>query len=255
VLAEQLKMHQSTMAQWLAQTKDALADERQDVTATYAAEMADATITTAEKIKLKKEEQKQLDAISKQEAAAEIKAAEDSVKGWMAMGDAIAGILNSQVNGLLKGTESIQKAFANMVASVIEDLIKLGVKILAEAAAMETLSLATGGALGGFGAGGIGSFIGNLLHFDEGTDYVQQTGPAIIHQGEQIVPADQNPNNPANRGDGGGGGVTHNHNWGGVHVSNRGSALDPASVIKGLNQAVSNGDHFGNKALRGSGRK
>jgi hypothetical protein len=30
-----------------------------------------------------------------------------------------------------------------------------------------------------------------------GTNYVPQTGPAIVHQGEAIVPAAQNPNNPA----------------------------------------------------------
>jgi hypothetical protein len=256
VLAEELKTHQVTMAQWLAQTKDVLEDERQDVTATYAAEMADATITTAEKIKLKKEEQKQLDAISKQEAAAEIKAAEDSVKAWMSVGDSIAGILNSQVNSLLRGTESISKAFANMAASVIEDLIKMGVKILAEATAMEALSLATGGALGGFGAGGFGSWLGSMLHFDEGTEYVQQTGPAIIHQGEMVVPADQNPNNPANRlGDGGGDTFHAHNNIGGIHINTGGGAADPATIARAVNKAFSNGDHFGLKNLRGSGRR
>lgn len=43
---------------------------------------------------------------------------------------------------------------------------------------------------------GAGGFIGKLLSllpsFDVGTDYVPRTGPAIVHQGERIVPAGEN---------------------------------------------------------------
>ena len=40
-----MKRHQATTAQWLAGTKDALADELQDTIATYQAELATANLT------------------------------------------------------------------------------------------------------------------------------------------------------------------------------------------------------------------
>ena len=42
--------------------------------------------------------------------------------------------------------------------------------------------------------------------FAEGTDYVPQTGLALVHQGEKIIPASQNSSTY-------GGSVTHNHTW------------------------------------------
>jgi hypothetical protein len=187
------------------------------------------------------------------------------VKQYMIAADQIAGIMNSQVNGLLKGTESIAQAFRNMAASIIEDLIKVAIKLAAEAAAMEALSLATGGALGGFGAGGIGRFLAGALHFAEGTDYVPTTGFHHLDQGEMVIPAHMNPNIPANSlgagsfggqsgagWNGGAGGDIHNHthNWGGVHIDTGGRELDPADVAKAMNKAVRNGAHTGLKGFR-----
>jgi hypothetical protein len=149
-----------------------------------------------------------------------------------------------------------------MAASIVEDLIKVALKLAAEAAAMEALSIATGGALGGFGSGGIGNWLAGALHFSEGTDYVPTTGFHHLDRGEMVVPADMNPNNPANslgagsfggqRGAGGdsAGGVTHNHNWGGVHINTGGRDLDPADVAKAMSKAVRNGAHTGLKGFR-----
>jgi hypothetical protein len=42
------------------------------------------------------------------------------------------------------------------------------------------------------GTGG-GSFVSFLPKYQEGTDFVPETGPAILHEGEAVIPADQNP--------------------------------------------------------------
>ena len=43
---------------------------------------------------------------------------------------------------------------------------------------------------------GIGRVPGGLPRYAQGTNYVPQTGPALLHQGEAVVPANQNPANP-----------------------------------------------------------
>lgn len=61
-----------------------------------------------------------------------------------------------------------------------------------------------GGIIGAGGSGGHNS--AGLPHYASGTDYVPHTGLAVVHQGEQIIPA----------GRGGGGKVMHVHVYGGV---------------------------------------
>lgn len=226
LLDEQLKMHQLTMSQWQAQTVDALTDEEQDIKSAYARELQAAAGHSSQIIAIRKKEADAIADIELKISEANAKAAEATVAAWKSVGDGIAGILNSQVNGLLRGTTSIAQAFTNMAASIVEDLIKVTIKILAEAAALEALSLATGGALGGFGAGGVGGFIAGMLpHFAAGTPYVQNTGLAVIHQGEMITPAGQNPNNPSGRGSRGAGGDTHNY-----HIYSQ--SADPNQVAR-----------------------
>jgi hypothetical protein len=265
LLDEQLKMHQLTMGQWQAQTVDALADEEQDVKAAYDRELQAAGLTSAQIITIKKKEADAIADIEEKITATNAKAAEDEVKQWTSVASSIAGIMNSQVNGLLRGTETIAQAFRNMAASAIENLIKLGIQIAAQAAALEALSIISGGALGGFGAGGVGSWLVGALFPSHatGTPYVQNTGLAVIHQGEMVTPAHLNPNNPRNSldalaggsspytgGGSSGGGVTnHTHNWGGVHVNTGGRDLDPADVAKAMDKAVRSGAHTGLKAF------
>jgi len=40
----------------------------------------------------------------------------------------------------------------------------------------------------------------SIPFYEEGTPSVPQTGPAIVHKGEKIIPAEQNPDNPDNAG-------------------------------------------------------
>ena len=60
--------------------------------------------------------------------------------------------------------------------------------------------------------------------FAVGTSYVPQTGMALVHQGEAIIPAEANPNNA-----GSGGGSTTNNAFGGQQVSLSINAMDPSS--------------------------
>ena len=107
----------------------------------------------------------------------------------------------------------------------------------------------------------------------EGTPFIQNTGYALLHAGEMVVPAHMNPNNPANSnslgggsfgnpgsgGEGiggtGGGDTIHNHNTH-FHVN----AVDSGSVrsffhdhaehiVSALDKGVRNGSHTGLKAF------
>jgi hypothetical protein len=104
-----------------------------------------------------------------------------------------------------------------------------------------------------------------LFGFAEGTPMVQQTGLALIHQGEMIVPAHLNPNNVGNSlgiaaansntpggSSGSSGGDTHVH----LHMS----AIDSGGVrdffhdnsehlASALHSAITSGNHGGLAAL------
>ena len=238
-LNAQLAMHQITTSQWLAQTTDALEDEKQDVQATYAAELADERITDDQRADLRTKLQEQLEEIAKKEQQAQIKAAEQAKQAWTEMFSGINSAFESQINALLTGAETFHTAMRKTLADLIEQFAKfsinklltggesllgnaLGIGSIGTAAATTANTTALGvlttattaltaamtGATAATGAsaataGGSGLFAGlagltHLFGFAEGTPYVQNTGFAVIHQGEMITPADLNPNNPAN---------------------------------------------------------
>jgi hypothetical protein len=140
LLEEQLKDHKITTAQWLEQTTSALDAEKQHVQATYAAELADARITSDQKAGLRVREQQLIDEISKKELAAEIKATEATTAAWKSGADKVADVLNSQVDGLLKGTETFGRAFRNMMISAVEDIITALIKWGVEHAAIMAMN-------------------------------------------------------------------------------------------------------------------
>lgn len=72
-----------------------------------------------------------------------------------------------------------------------------------------------------------------LASLDVGTNYVPRDMPAMLHEGEAVVPKEFNPaaGGGSSGGDDGGGGQQVQHNYGGVHIS----ALDTrgfASMLK-----------------------
>jgi hypothetical protein len=233
-LEERLKLHQITMSQWAQQSVAALDHEQDAIQDAAAKAVASAALSSNQRKAIWDKEEKDLAEIALKEQKDQDKATQEMTKSWMTAADQIAGLMNSQVDALLKGTESIGMAFKNMAEMAIEELVKLAVKIAVDTALMEALSLASGGALGGFGSGGIGGFITSMIvpSHAEGTPFVQGTGLAMLHAGEMVTPAHLNPNNPGNAlgagsfsGQGGGsttsyGGDTHyhTHNYGGFHT-------------------------------------
>jgi phage-related protein len=72
----------------------------------------------------------------------QLKAAEDSAKAWQSMADKIAGVLNSQVDGIISGTTTMKQAFSNMAKSIIEDVVKYAIKWAVEHAFAATSVMA-----------------------------------------------------------------------------------------------------------------
>jgi len=136
-LNNELKTHKITMSEWLKQTNEALDGEALAVINAADKAMASAALSSQQKVAIAQKEAHELEQIARQESDAQAKAAEESAKSWKSGADTISGLMNSQVDGILKGTTSVSQAFKNMAASAIEDIIKFCVKWLAEHIATE----------------------------------------------------------------------------------------------------------------------
>jgi hypothetical protein len=84
-------------------------------------------------------------------------------------------------------------------------------------------------------AAGVGAAaVGMIKKFDVGTDYITQSGLAMVHQGEAIVPAASNgPFTGANGGGGGGGSVTNTVNISAVDAQSIANMFQNNSAIIG----------------------
>jgi hypothetical protein len=139
-------------------------------------------------------------------------AQQEEIKSWNSALQPLESAFNSQLQKMLSGGETfgqgMQKIFANLVTQIIEELMKLA---LEEAVVFAVTG--SFGNVGGLGTGIVGG-IGKILGFDEGTNLVTQSGLAVIHQGESIVPAQgSGPYSPG--GGGSGGGMTFAPNFSG----------------------------------------
>ena len=114
-------------------------------------------------------------------------AQQEEVNGWKSAVGPIESAFNSQINSLLEGTETFGQAMKKVFASMVEDIIKELVDLAVEEAIVFAVT-GSFGSVGSMGTGMVGG-IGKVLGFDVGTDYVVQSGLAMIHQGEQIRPA------------------------------------------------------------------
>jgi hypothetical protein len=119
---------------------------------------------------------------------------------------------NSQLKGLLSGTETFGQAMKNIFADLVMKIIEYLEKVVVEELVVKTLQVAI------FGPAGIA-----LPSFDVGTNYVTQTGLAYVHQGEQITPAQGSGPYTGGGGGAAGGG-------GGANITFQVSALDSQGV-------------------------
>jgi hypothetical protein len=137
---------------------------------------------------------------------------------WIKSVDSIANDFNSQLRGLLSGTETwaqaMQKVVADMVLKMISSYATLAIEMAATgnitalkqiaqqagvvyanvfatlSAVMGPLAAVPAGAAGALVLATGAAFVGK---YETGTDYVPQTGLALVHQGEAITPASENP--------------------------------------------------------------
>lgn len=119
-----LKTHQITMSEWLSQSLTALDQEQDAIQDAATKELQTAGLTSAQKINIARQEETQLAAIAKQEAADQQKAAQAAIKPWQDAFKQINSAFEAQISGLLKGTTSWATAFHNVIASLTTDLVK-----------------------------------------------------------------------------------------------------------------------------------
>jgi hypothetical protein len=162
-LNNELKLHQITESQWLAQTNAALDAEAMAVINAADKATASTLLSSDQKKAIWDKEEHDLAQIADEEANAQAKAAEEAAAAWKSFANQTAGIINSQVDGVLKGTTSIRQAFKNMAVSAIEDMIKWAIKTMAENAAVVTAHLAGNAEMGASDASlGAGSLLSTL---------------------------------------------------------------------------------------------
>lgn len=135
-----------------------------------------------------------------QKSAAEIKAlddkqAKDTAQEWKKVGDEISAAVASQNKQILSGQETVGEAFKNIFADMALKAIAAIEKIIIEDYILKGIEVLL------FPPAG-------LPHYDVGTDMVTQTGAAVVHAGEQIVPAESTGPYSGGIGGGGGGGNT-----------------------------------------------
>ena len=146
-------------------------------------------------------------------------AQQKEINDWKSAVGPIESAFNSQITSLLAGTETfgqaMKKVFADMVTDIIKELLELAVE--------EAIVFAVTGSFGSVGSMGTGIVggIGKVLGFDVGTNYVVQSGLAMIHQGEQIVPAQGSGPYTGGTGTGGGAGPMVQFHFNGPVIGNQ----------------------------------
>lgn len=166
-----------------------------------------------------------LDAINKEYASLQSAQLKQSVTEWEGAVSTLSSSWNSQIKGLLAGTTSWATAMKNIVSDLVIKIIEK----LEEIAVVKPLTSILSSSLGapsemlgsitkmitsllgpmaaGFttffapilgpaapaaGAALAASEIATVAKLEVGTNYVPQTGLAMLHQGEAVIPASQN---------------------------------------------------------------
>jgi hypothetical protein len=196
--AEETKELEAALSQRLALTLDALSHE-----------LAIYPKGSAEYAKV----QAEMTAVAQKAAAErqkiEDKEAEETQKKWDDVGKQITSAISSQNKALLDGSETFAQAFKNIFADMVLKVLAELEKILIEDYIIKGVQIAL------FGPAGA------LPTFDVGTNAVTQSGLAMVHAGETIVPAEGN--GPYTGGAGAGGGS-------GANIAFNVSAIDAGSV-------------------------
>lgn len=142
------------------------------------------------------------------------------INQWKSVADTFANDFSQALDQVLSKQASFGKAMEQMFGKMIEQFIAYLIKLFAEWVAIDAASMALGGGPVPFSA-----VLGRS--FQTGTPYVPETGMALVHEGEAIIPSWENP---AAGGAAGGGGSVTNQTFGGSSAVNLSiSAVDAAS--------------------------
>ena len=112
---------------WLADSLASLDKEQDRIQDAADKALAVAGLTSAQKIEIARREADQLAAIDEKVKADYVKQLDEISKKYDSVFSAIGSAAEAQINPLLRGTESWGQAFKNVLASLIEDVIKFGV--------------------------------------------------------------------------------------------------------------------------------
>lgn len=101
---------------------------------------------------------------------------------WKGVFDTMSSSVNGQLRGLLEGTTTWSQAFLN----IMEDLaIKTIEKLMEIYIWQKLVGLATG-----TGISPMSAMMAIFPSFAVGTPYISRDGPAVLHKGEMVIPAD-----------------------------------------------------------------
>lgn len=266
-----------TEGQKVANLKKAL-DEREAATKDiFAKEIALAEDNAGRKAAIERQLSKDIAEIQTERLRLEQEQLKKSVAEWQSMLNAISGAFTSQLRGLLQGTTTWAQAIKNiatdLVVKMIEEFLKLAVikplsGMLASALEapseifadiIKVIKNMFGPLLAGFtsffaptqgpaapaegaalASATVATAVGAVA-LATGTDYVPQTGLALLHQGEAIIPASQNIP-PYGAGGGGGGlAVTFNMSaWDGPSVQNWLRSGGAATIARAVAKVMNN---------------
>jgi hypothetical protein len=118
-------------------------------------------------------------------------AKQKDVQEWQSALQPVVAVFDSQLQGLLSGTETWAQAMKKITADLVMDIIKKLEEIAVANAALGLTNLFGGGlgSLLGLGGGGGGGGKGGIPSFDVGSWSVPGDTLALVHQNEMVVPA------------------------------------------------------------------
>ncbi len=118
----------------------------------------------------------------------------EETKEWQSALGTLQSAWDSQLKGLLAGTTKWSTAMRSIFADLVLDIIKEFEKAAIAKAALSLAGMGTSPGAGGIGGSvfsaiaSLATTLGSVIGLDTG-GYVTQTGIAVVHQGETVVPA------------------------------------------------------------------
>jgi hypothetical protein len=105
VLDNELKRHQITEQQWLAQTIASLEGEKAAIQKAADEALASTALSSQQKLAIARQESRELAKIAEDEVKAQEKAADDAAKAWDSFFKPFNSAIESQMSGLISGQE------------------------------------------------------------------------------------------------------------------------------------------------------